>query len=200
MLVELLSDTLKKQVSEINLQPADQLHTLFSIPVDSLYRVMMQESDNFIAEQLLIMCAGILSDTLKPEIAIRYALKSFLSDLPDDPIWVDGSGLSRYNLFTPRTIVSLWEKIYARVPQPRLFNLLAVGGQTGTLKNSYKTNPAFVFGKTGSLSNNQSLSGYLVTRKGKVLIFSFMNGNFIAPGREIRSMMEHILTTIRDKY
>jgi D-alanyl-D-alanine carboxypeptidase/D-alanyl-D-alanine-endopeptidase (penicillin-binding protein 4) len=32
---------------------------------------MMQESDNFIAEQLLLTCAGVLSDSLKPEIAIR---------------------------------------------------------------------------------------------------------------------------------
>ncbi len=200
VVVELLSDTLKKQVEEINLELPGQARVFFSMPVDSLYRVMMQESDNFIAEQLLLMCAGVVSDTLKPEAAIRYAKKNFLLDLPDKPVWVDGSGLSRYNLFTPRSIVRLWEKIYEKVPHERLFQLLAAGGQSGTLKNWYQAAEPFVFGKTGSLSNNHTLSGYLVTRKGTVLIFALMNANFVVPSNQIRKMMEEVLVTIRNKY
>src|SRR5690606_40565208 len=68
-----------------------------------LYKVMMQESDNFIAEQLLLLCAQVLSDSLKTEIAIDFVKKHYLDDLVDEPVWVDGSGLSRYNLFTPRS-------------------------------------------------------------------------------------------------
>jgi D-alanyl-D-alanine carboxypeptidase/D-alanyl-D-alanine-endopeptidase (penicillin-binding protein 4) len=146
------------------------------------------------------MCAGVVSDTLKPEVAIRYARKNFLFDLPDEPVWVDGSGLSRYNLFTPRSIERLWEKIYEKVPRERLFRLLAAGGQSGTLKNWCRADEPFVFGKTGSLSNNNTLSGFLVTRKGTVLVFSFMNANFIAPSNQIRKMMEEILVTVRNKY
>jgi D-alanyl-D-alanine carboxypeptidase/D-alanyl-D-alanine-endopeptidase (penicillin-binding protein 4) len=200
VIAELLSDTLNKQVDEINFALPNQAQMLFSIPVDSLYRVMMQDSNNFIAEQLLLMCAGVVSDTLKPEVAIRYARKNFLFDLPDEPVWVDGSGLSRYNLFTPRSIARLWEKIDEKVPRERLFKLLAAGGQSGTLKNGYQADVPFVFGKTGSLSNNQTLSGFVVTRRGTVLIFSFMNANFIAPTNQIRKMMEEVLVIIRNKY
>lgn len=200
LVVDLLSDTLKREVQEINLPIPSDAQSLKSIPLDSLYRVMMQDSDNFIAEQLLLQCAGILSDTLNPEIAIKYALDSLLNDLPDELSWVDGSGLSRYNLFTPRSVVKLWEKIYQFVPQERLFKLLAVGGQSGTIKNWYKKDVPFIFGKTGTLSNNHSLSGFLITRKGKVLIFSMMNNNYLASTNEVRIRMEKILNSIHDKY
>ena len=199
-MVEILSDTLKRRVDEIDYPLPNQTQIVNSLPADSLYRLMMQESDNFVAEQLLLLCAGAISDTLKPEIAIRYAKKNFLFDLPDQPVWVDGSGLSRYNLFTPRSIARLWEKIYTKVPEERLFQLLAGGGQSGTLKNWNKEDKPYIFGKTGFLSNNQSLSGYLLTKKGKVLIFSFMNANFIASSKEIRKTMQEFLAGIRNKY
>lgn len=189
----LLSDTVKKEVTVINRDGFNSAKTLNSIPADTLYKEMMQESDNFIAEQLLIICAGVLSDSLKPEIAIRYMKKNHLVDLPDEPIWVDGSGLSRYNLFTPRSIVKLWEKIYERVPRARLFPLLAIGGKTGTVKRWYKNEPPYLYGKTGTLSNNHSLSGYLVTKKGRTLIFSFMSNNHPVPASVVRQEMEIIL-------
>jgi D-alanyl-D-alanine carboxypeptidase/D-alanyl-D-alanine-endopeptidase (penicillin-binding protein 4) len=190
---KLLSDTLKKEVTVIKRALSDSAKTLYSIPVDTLYKEMMQESDNFIAEQLLLTCAGVLSDSLKPEIAIEYMKKNHLADLPDEPIWVDGSGLSRYNLFTPRSIVKLWEKIYERVPRERLFPLLAIGGKTGTVKRWYKNEPPYLYGKTGTLSNNHCLSGYLVTKKGRTLIFSFMSNNHPAPASTVRQEMEAIL-------
>jgi serine-type D-Ala-D-Ala carboxypeptidase/endopeptidase (penicillin-binding protein 4) len=197
---ELVSDTLKKEVRRIGRPLSKSARVLYSIPSDSLYRVMMQESDNFIAEQLLLTCASVLSDTLQPEIAIKYTIDNFLKDLPDRPLWVDGSGLSRYNLFTPRSIVRLWEKIYELVPRDRLFALLAVGGKSGTIKNWYKADKPYIFGKTGSLSNNHSLSGYLVTRKGKTLIFSFMNSNFTVQGSDVRRNMQSILNFIYETY
>lgn len=200
LIVNLLADTLKKEVKLLNYPIPLSTQNLYSVPSDSLYKVMMQESDNFIAEQLLLVCAGLLSDTLKTEIAIDYVKANFLFDLPDEPQWVDGSGLSRYNLFTPRSIVRLWEKIITLVPQERLFELLAIGGKSGTIKNSYQGDPPYVFGKTGTLSNNHCLSGFLVTKKKKLLIFSFMNSNYTRPGREVRDQMEVVLKELHAKY
>ncbi len=200
LIADLLSDTLARKVQEVSLPLPDSARTFYSVPSDSLYKLMMQESDNFVAEQLLLACAAKISDSLRTEIAIRQSIKEFLSDLPDKPIWVDGSGLSRYNLFTPRSIVSLWGKIYALVPRQRLFSLLPAGGKNGTLKNSYASEPPYLYGKTGSLSNNHTLSGFLLTSKGKVLIFSFMNANFVDSTRDIRADMQDILTFIRNNY
>jgi serine-type D-Ala-D-Ala carboxypeptidase/endopeptidase (penicillin-binding protein 4) len=108
--------------------------------------------------------------------------------------------LSRYNLFTPRSIVQLWEKIYQRIPRERLFALLATGGKSGTIKNWYYGKEPYIFGKTGSLSNNHCLSGYLVTKKGKTLVFAFMNNNFTATVNDIRRNMENILRLIYESY
>ena len=197
---QLLSDTLKRPVALSARRISSAAKIIFSIPADSLYKVMMQESDNFIADQLLLVCASVLSDSLKPEITINYVKKNFLNDIPDKSVWVDGSGLSRYNLFTPRSIAQLWEKIYALVPRERLFSLLATGGKNGTVKNWYKAEQPYIFGKTGTLSNNHCLSGYLVTKKGKTLIFSWMNNNFTTSTTALRKDMEDILKMIYEKY
>jgi D-alanyl-D-alanine carboxypeptidase/D-alanyl-D-alanine-endopeptidase (penicillin-binding protein 4) len=197
---ELLSDTLKKNVQPAQVPLSAGAKVVYSVPADSLYKVMMQDSDNFIAEQLLLLCAGIISDTLKPEIAIQFLKQGPLKDLVDEPVWVDGSGLSRYNLFTPRSIVQLWNKIYKMVPRDRLFALLATGGKAGTIKNWYGGQTPYIFGKTGTLSNNHCLSGFLVTRKGKTLVFSFMNSNFTTSTNDVRNNMQSILNLLYEKY
>ncbi len=200
VIADLLSDTLKQNISVINTPMSANATLLRGTPADSLYKVMMEESDNFIAEQLLLQCAAVVSDTLSSEIAIRYSTKNLLADLPDKLRWVDGSGLSRFNLFTPRTIVKLWEKIYSEVPRERLFTLLAKGGKSGTIKNWYKAEPIFIYGKTGTLSNNHCLSGFLITKKGKTLIFSMMSNNFVASNNDLRKQMEKIFKMIYEKY
>ncbi|CAN5185726.1 hypothetical protein BH09BAC3_BH09BAC3_01410 [soil metagenome] len=200
LLAKLLSDTLKREVKLISMNlPANAINLYSSVNADSIYKTMMQESDNFIAEQLLLMCANSLSDSLKPEIAIRYMKKNLLADLPDAPSWVDGSGLSRYNLFTPRSVIRVWEKIYSTVPQERLFEILAIGGEKGTIKNYYKAEKPFIYGKTGTLSNNHILSGYITTKKGQTFIFSWMNNNFTAPTADVRKRMEELLRKIYEK-
>jgi len=200
LVARLLSDTLGRPVTVLTTLPGNGTKIFYHQPADSVYKVMMQESDNFIAEQLLLACAATIGDTLKPELTIEHMKKRYFGDLPDPAFWVDGSGLSRYNLFTPRTIVALWRKIYAEVPRERLFQLLAIGGKAGTIKNYYKAPQPYIFGKTGSLSNNHCLSGYLVTRSGKTLIFSFMNSNFTVATAEVRKNMQRILNLIYEKY
>ena len=199
--VQLLTGLLNKEVSLLRLPLNRTAKTIYSIRADEVYKKMLQESDNMMAEQIMILCAAQLDSLpLQTETSIEHVKKTFLSDLPDAPEWVDGSGLSRHNLFTPRSMVKLLQKISAKVPQQRLFDLLAIGGKTGTLKNQYKGSEPFVFGKTGTLGGAYNLSGYLKTKKGKVLLFSFMNNNFTLKTQDIRREVERILTEIRDNY
>lgn len=199
-IVQILTDTLHRPVQLIETPFDPSAKTIYSTPVDSLYRVMMQDSDNFIAEQLMLICSGQLNDTLSTDWMIEYMKKNHLLDLPDEPQWVDGSGLSRYNMFTPRTIIALWKKIYYLIEEERLFKLLAIGGEKGTIKDNYKGEVPYIFGKTGTLRNNHCLSGFIKTKKGNVLIFSFMNNHFTSPTNDIRELMEKVLLQVHDKY
>lgn len=196
----LLQDTLKRPVVFINKSIPRDANIFLNTPTDSVYKVMMQESDNFLAEQLLLMCSATISDSLSILPAMRLMQQSYLSDLPDKLAWADGSGLSRYNLFTPRSIVGVWKKIYQKVPRERLLPMLATGGVNGTVANWYKADQPYFFGKTGTLANNHCLSGYLITHSGKTLIFSFMNSHYLASTSDIRRNMQSILEYIRDNY
>ncbi|MBI5917130.1 MAG: D-alanyl-D-alanine carboxypeptidase [Bacteroidetes bacterium] len=200
-LAEMLADTLKRSVHvlEAGLLPPAGASTLYSLHADSLYRLMMQESDNFIAEQLMLLCAWRQSGMMSTEQAIEFSMKNYLTDLPDEPRWVDGSGLSRYNLLTPRSLVKLLHKLYQSVPRERLFNLFPAGGVNGTIKTNYRNGDSpYVFAKTGTLRNNHCLSGYLITKKGKLLIFSFMHNNFTISTSSLRKEMERLLREVYD--
>jgi len=199
----LLQDTLKQPVNIVHLpMPADAL-TIYNTNADSVYKRMLQPSDNFIAEQLLLACSSTKFKTLSTDSVISYSKAHFLNDLPDSVSWVDGSGLSRYNLFTPRDLIALLCKILDVVKNEDLVHsLLPAGGTAGSIKRIYKTENGkpFVWAKTGSLSNNYNQSGYLVTKKGKRLAFSFMNNNFTRPDTAVRNELVRIVTFIHDSY
>ena len=196
----LLAKGLNQPVVHTNAPLSGPVKTVYSIPADSLYTRMMQVSDNMLAEQLMLLYATAKGLPLSTEAAIEHAKENLLADLPDRVVWRDGSGLSRYNLFTPRSIIVLLGKIYQKVPQEKLWSILPAGGASGTLRNMFKGQEAFVHAKTGSLSNNYCLSGYLVTKKGKLLYFSFMNNNFVRPTSEIRNEVARVLTGLYQKY
>ena len=173
----------------------------YSIPSDSLYKRMMEESDNHLAEQMLILSSSTLSDTLSSSKIRTHILENNLSDLNQKPRWVDGSGLSRYNLFTPTSFVQVLSKLYANIPEARLFNLFPIGGKSGTIKKWYAGNPKpYIYAKSGTVGNNYSLSGYLVTNSNKTLIFSFMNNHFRNPTTEVKKRMQSVFEWLRDNY
>ncbi|MCX2720298.1 D-alanyl-D-alanine carboxypeptidase/D-alanyl-D-alanine-endopeptidase [Lentiprolixibacter aurantiacus] len=196
---------LEKAIGRRLLQPPGKNtpmdRTLSGILTDSVLKRMMHESDNFLAEQLLLMVSNELSDSLSTDLARKYILSMSLSDLPQMPRWVDGSGLSRYNLFTPESMVHVLTKLYRQIPRQRLFDLFPAGGESSTLKDWFPgDSKPYIFAKSGTLGNNYNLSGYLITKKGKVLIFSFMNNHFRKPSAEIKTHMQEFLEGVRDHY
>ena len=113
---------------------------------------MMHNSDNFFAEQTLLMASNERLGYMNDEAIIDTLLSTDLKDIPQKPKWVDGSGLSRYNLFTPQDFIYILNKMKNEFGLERLKTILPTGN-TGTLKNYYVTDSSFVFAKTGSLSN-----------------------------------------------
>ena len=199
----ILADTLNKQVNIINMRLPENAKTMYSVPSDTLYRRMMLPSDNYLAEQILYVCSSLLPGKLSVDSAIAFSSRNFLNDLPDKFQWRDGSGLSRNNLFSPRSIIKTLIKIKEKVGnEERLLNLFPAGGVSGTIRTAYKTDNGvpFVWAKTGTLSNVHLQGGYFITRKGKKYMYSFINNNFLIPTAEIRNEMVRIITDFHNKY
>jgi D-alanyl-D-alanine carboxypeptidase/D-alanyl-D-alanine-endopeptidase (penicillin-binding protein 4) len=199
--IELLPDTIGKQIEykdAFRKQPP-VVNTLYSQPLDSLLQPMMYRSDNFFAEQTLLMVSQAKLGEMNDGKIIDTLLKTDLRELPQKPRWVDGSGLSRYNLFTPNDFVVLLQKMQQEVGMKRLQGILPTGGK-GTLSNLYKQDSNYIFAKTGSLSGVVALSGYLYTKKNKLLIFSVLINNHTGSAGIIRKRIETFLNGIRDRY
>ncbi len=207
-LPELLSDTLNKVVTWLPSAFAAEATdsgwvALGATPLDTVLRRMMHQSDNFIAEQLLLMCARQRFGTFEAEAVISWMLDSVWTAIPERPRWVDGSGLSRYNLISPRAMAYVLWLLWHQQPRARLLNLFPAGGRDGTIARWYAPSPGetpWIFAKTGTLSGVHCLSGYLIARSGRVLIFSFMHTNFIGSSTPWKSEMERLLRQICQRY
>jgi D-alanyl-D-alanine carboxypeptidase/D-alanyl-D-alanine-endopeptidase (penicillin-binding protein 4) len=201
LLLNLFDDILLNKVSIVKSTTIYPTKTAFSVASDSLFKRMMQVSDNFLAEQILILASSTLSDTLNSSKARKFILENQLKDLQQKPRWVDGSGLSRYNLFTPKSLVDVLTKMHKKIPEERLFQFFPVGGKTGTLKSWFSGNPKpYIHAKSGTLGNNYNLSGYLVTNSGKILIFSYMNNHFMHSNADVKKKMQAVFEELRDNY
>lgn len=172
---------------------------------DTLLKWMLHPSDNLFAEQFLQMISGTQSDTLgvKKAIDLSTSVSALVSGLDGPPqnrpvldhnlAWRDGSGLTRYNMFKPNEILKLLKNLNLDLAK----NILPQGQTSGTIKDWYS--PA-IYAKTGTLSNNHSLAGYIETEKGKTLIFVLMANHYTASTTKIRENFGLILEKIRKGY
>ncbi len=196
---KLLQDTLHANVKLIENYPGVLNNIVRSQPTDSLLNLMMHRSDNFYAEQTLLMVSEKLLSTLNDRKIIDTLLKSDYAEMPQKPSWVDGSGLSRYNLFSPKDIVFLLNKMKEDFGMERIKNILPTGG-TGTISDYYREDSGYIFVKTGSLNGVIALSGFLYTRKNKLLIFSILVNNHQSSPTEIRKAIEKFIERIRESH
>ncbi len=199
--LELLKDTIGKEIVILDRlpPPGTRLTTIFSQPTDSLLKPMMHHSDNFFAEQLLLMVSNEKLGVLSDDKIIDTLLRTDLSDLPQKPGWADGSGLSRYNLFTPQDFVTILKRMRQEFGMERMKRLFPTGG-IGTLGNLYQQDSGYIYAKTGTLSGVVALSGFLYTRKNKLLIFSVLVNNHRGSAIAIRKQVETFLSKLRNTY
>lgn len=178
LVADLLSEALNSKVILVSKSAAYHFKPFKEMSYDTLYTRMMRDSDNFIAEQIMLRVGAVTTGSYHTKEAIQYVLDHYLEEVPQKPKWVDGSGLSRYNLFTPESMVFVLKQLYDEIPKDRLLAYFAQAGRSGTLKNSFEDQP-YIYAKSGSLSNNYALSGFLTTKKGAVLLFSYMNNHYL---------------------
>lgn len=171
--------------SKVSPNQEQELAAVESPPLSLLVFETNQESNNLYAEVLLRtlqISAQQVPDTSpnrnSADIGLQQ-LKTTLTTLGVDPqsyIIVDGSGLSRHNLISPKAIAQTLQ-LMAKTPQARVYrDSLPVAGVSGTLKNRFRHTVAQgnVQAKTGSLTGISALSGYLDVPGYQPLVFSIM--------------------------
>jgi serine-type D-Ala-D-Ala carboxypeptidase/endopeptidase (penicillin-binding protein 4) len=171
-------------------------HKVYSQPTDSVLKPMMHRSDNFFAEQSLLMVSNEVLGVMNDAKIIDTLLKTDFKDLPQKPRWADGSGLSRYNLFTPQDFVFILNKTRTEFGMERIKEIFPTGNE-GTLTNYYKAENGYLFAKTGTLSGVVAFSGFLYTKKNKLLVFSVLVNNHQASATAVRRAVEKFVEKLR---
>ncbi|MBA3335754.1 MAG: D-alanyl-D-alanine carboxypeptidase/D-alanyl-D-alanine-endopeptidase [Acidobacteria bacterium] len=142
-----------------------------------------------------------LSNASSAELGVK-TVQNFLRQIgmpPDSVIQSDGSGLSRHNLITPDSAV----KLYSYMAKSQYANVwrdsLTIGAVDGTLRNRFKGTSAAanVRGKTGTIDQVSSLSGYVNTRAGEKLVFSILI-NGVADGKVRQAAIDEIILLLSD--
>ena len=198
-LQNLLKDTLNSNVETIEKYSGSLVKIVHSQPTDSLLKQMMHRSDNFFAEQSLLMVSERLLGEMSDRKIIDTLLQTDYKLMPQKPSWVDGSGLSRYDLFSPKDFIFILNKMKNDFGMDRIKNILPTGG-TGTISSYYKQDSGYIFVKTGTLNGVVALSGFLYTKKNKLLIFSVLVNNHRGSATSIRKGIEKFIQELRDKY
>jgi D-alanyl-D-alanine carboxypeptidase/D-alanyl-D-alanine-endopeptidase (penicillin-binding protein 4) len=165
-------------------------------------RVINKESQNLHAETLLRRLGLAAYKDASVEASLR-ARESFLKAQGvrfEDNAMYDGSGLSRSDLVTARSLVDLLVAMH-RHPQAKAFrDSLPIGGVDGTLKRRMAGTSATgrVFAKTGSLSHVNALAGYVDSVSGRRLAFSIIVNNHTRPSKEATEAVDAICALLAE--
>jgi serine-type D-Ala-D-Ala carboxypeptidase/endopeptidase (penicillin-binding protein 4) len=111
---------------------------------------------------------------------------------------LDGSGLSRQNLSSPKAMVQTLQAI-AQSPYRTLFrSSLAVAGRSGTLSERFIDTEVQgrLFAKTGTLKNVAALSGYLESSAGSTLVLSILANHSTQSSSVLRQAVDKIVLAI----
>jgi D-alanyl-D-alanine carboxypeptidase/D-alanyl-D-alanine-endopeptidase (penicillin-binding protein 4) len=176
------------------------LFQLRSAPLSAILTRMAKPSQNQIAEILFKTLALEKTGVGTADSGRRVVERQLLAwgALPDGFAVRDGSGMSRHDYVTPETIVRVLDAMRQSHDFPVWYDALPIAGVDGTISARMKGTPAEknVHAKTGTVDKARSLSGYVTTADGRILLFSFLCNNFSVPNREVERVQDAILVLL----
>jgi D-alanyl-D-alanine carboxypeptidase/D-alanyl-D-alanine-endopeptidase (penicillin-binding protein 4) len=167
------------------LDPPRPLARIVSPPFWEIAAVLMKTSQNLYAEMLLRAIGG---GTIEGGRKTVTDLLTSWGIEADGYVMADGSGLSRYNYITADMLVGILERMYRdQRHRDRFMATLPIAGVDGTLERRLRGTKAQdnLRAKTGSIANTRSLSGYVRTAGGEMLVFAIIANNFTQRGAQV---------------
>jgi D-alanyl-D-alanine carboxypeptidase/D-alanyl-D-alanine-endopeptidase (penicillin-binding protein 4) len=171
-----------------------------SPPLMRIAEGILEPSQNWMAEQLLRHLGEVREGRASWQAA-RTAVRALLADsLGVDTLdvrVVDASGLSAYNLVTPRALERLLTGV-ARRPWGAAYReaLPTPGEEDGTLERRLTGLEGRLHAKTGSITHVNSLSGYLTTDSGRELVIVVLSNGSGLPARTVRDAMDALVRSL----
>ena len=174
-----------------------------SPPLADIIKLMNKPSDNWIAELLFKTVGAEVMGEPGTWQKGRDAVNEFLEEIIGEPPahrFVDGSGLSRYNLLNADLLTKLLVYMYQNFElMPEYVASLPIAGVDGTLSNRMQGVSAekVLRAKTGTLSGVSALAGYAVTADDEVFAFGILISHYVGsaiPARTIQDKIGNYLT------
>ena len=113
----------------------------------------------------------------------------------------DGSGLSHYNVITPRQMVFLLDYLKNKSPYYDIFyNSLPIAGVSGTIEYMFKNSLAEgqLHAKSGTLSKVKAYAGYVKSQSGREIAFSMVFNNFSCSSNAARADLEKLMIALAE--
>jgi PBP4 family serine-type D-alanyl-D-alanine carboxypeptidase len=165
-----------------------------------ILQVMMKKSKNLYADTIL-KTLGWQECGVGSFEEGRKVVKEVLAGFDMQPgtyTCRDGSGLSRYNLISPKQIVNVLKAMRYDDNWSAWKELFPISGVDGTLKYRLIGTLAEgkVIAKTGMMSNIRCVSGYLITEQNEEFVFSIMVNGHLRKTAEIDSLIDTIILSL----
>jgi D-alanyl-D-alanine carboxypeptidase/D-alanyl-D-alanine-endopeptidase (penicillin-binding protein 4) len=176
---------------------ARRIALLESPPLADVVAGMLGSSQNWIAEQLTLALGAEVGAAGSWSEGLRVVEEFLWREVGVDSLDVaprDGSGLSAYNLVTPRALAQVLRYMAAR-PDAAVFRsaMAEPGEEASTLEERLAGLEGRVFAKTGTISNVNALSGYLVRESGQEVIFSILSNGAGLGAAPVRATIDEIV-------
>ncbi len=184
-------------------RPADGLTPLFTWSSPTLAEVLPKfekPSQNQIGELLLRTLGAERAGVGTADSGRRVVERQLLAWGADSGGFAvrDGSGLSRHDYLSPETIVRLLDAMRQSPHFATFHAALPIAGVDGTIRARMRGTAAQgnVHAKTGTIDKARSLSGYMTTADGRLLLFSFLANNFTVPYARVEAVQDAILVRL----
>lgn len=170
-----------------------------SAPLSYIVSKMLKPSDNLYAESVYLKLGAQYYKQPGSWRLGRKAMQSILKKKAkvnfQSSIVKDGSGMSRYNLITPKQLVSVLAYMFQHFPAgPEFIAAMPIGGEDGTLRKRMKKQlQGYVRAKTGGMRGVTALAGYIYTKHGNIYAFAIMTNGVTKSLSKYRHLEEKIV-------
>lgn len=178
------------------------IHTHKSPTVAEIVKLTNRHSINLYAEHLALAMSSKRGEELRIEQAAEE-LKSNLTKMQiktSGMFLKDGSGLSRFNAFTPTQMVTLLNYMQSTNNKDVFESSLSVAGETGTLRRMFYDSPAAgkILAKSGYMERVRSYAGYIQKSENERYTFCIIVNNYEGSAAGMKHHIKQLLEKLAE--